>query len=375
MSNERFTQDEQTEIVRMAATLEIAIEDEKKELSKLYNQSYKNPPQKPVKKQINNQVQQVQPDYSALPKFNLSYKEYLAEQCKADHTFLNKIFGTNPMKVGVIMTIICIPTALFTLLSMFVGMGGVLVFLLSLVGSFGIIIAGKYDSKYTNKYNELRKATEFQIQSDPAYVEGRLAAERAAQEATQRAVEAKREEIMQNEAGYAKAVEDYNTRIIPQYEAAKQRWTQSHNLKIQMIQNDLAANERKLTDLYNQTKMISTHFRTIPQLVWIYEEMESSQHDFDMAIQLLNDDTTHNLLRGVIAHVDNMHNDMMQGMEAIFMQLDAINTNTAITNEMLDDMSERLRKTRRDMNIGNIVATYQRRKFRKEFEEFRRQFA
>lgn len=379
MANTTFTREEQTEIVRMAATLEIAIEDEKNELKRLNSQKFKNPPERPVKRRVKTQAQQVQPDYSNLPKFNVTFSEYLTEQSKADNKIWNRIYQNNPIPRGIMLAPILFVAWIVLLVVTASGFGGLffgyILLMGTILGAIGAIPgAFAYRFHYKHKYDELKRQAEFQIHSSPDYIAARLAAEHAAQEATQKSIEIHQQELAQIQADYEKAVEDYEKRILPQYEADKQKWTRTQNLKIKMIQTDLAENEKKLNDLYNQTKLISTHFREIYQLVWIYEEMSSSQHDLDAAIQLLNDDTTHNLLRGIISDVNSMHNDMLQGMQSIYMQLDAINNRAEITNEILDEMSDNLRKTRRDMNIGNIVGTYQRRKFRKEFNEFRKQF-
>ena len=73
----KSTKEEQTEIVRWALNFMVAIESEQKELDRLKKEKYPSPPSAPRRKVINQKVDPVKPDYSALPKINYSFSNYL----------------------------------------------------------------------------------------------------------------------------------------------------------------------------------------------------------------------------------------------------------------------------------------------------------
>lgn len=376
MNNTVYTQEEQTEIVRIAATLEGAAQADRQELAKLKQQRFKPEPQRPVKRIIDANVAPVAPDYSQLPRYDVSFNQYLQSQVEANNSILNKIYGTQPVARGAVAAVVLFFLWIVDVAALGGGnILGVLYLVVGILGAAGALPLGiAYNARYRSKYNQVSRQAEAHIQSTPRYIEAKQLADNNAEKASQAAIEVRKKEIEENEKLYANQVAEYQTKILPEYKAAKQKWKKLHDIKLQVIEQDLKDTEDKLSSLYLESKLISTHFREVPKLVWIYEEMSTSQHDFDAAVKLLNDDTTHQLLQQVIAHVSNMEYNMMQGMEAIYMELDALNLKAELTESMLEDISENLRKTRRNVIIGNVMNGYQNYRFRKEFEQFRTKF-
>lgn len=60
------------------------------------------------------------------------------------------------------------------------------------------------------------------------------------------------------------------------------------------VMGELAAyvdeHERELAEVYDTSRIISTHYREIPLLSWLYEDMSSSDHDIRYATELLDRD-------------------------------------------------------------------------------------
>lgn len=363
MRNNGWTQEEQTELIRMAAALEIAIATEHEELNRLAGEHFRRPPSAPQKNRVDMNVV-VKPDYSAVPKFIFTFQQYLAETATNP---IAKILGKRPI-INAWLIGSVVASAGVVLRGPFTAIAYLL--------CIGIIVfAFKYRRKKLAEYELEKSRRQYQLVNSNAYIQAKAAAENNARAKQSAILEARRREQARYDAEYADSMRKYNNDIMPRYNAEKEKWTAAHNLKIEALRCDCKQNEAKLAGLYAESKIISSHYRNIEALVWIYNEMKDTGNDVQRALDLYIENLKLQQLGDMSSKIDYMHNDMMRGMQAVYMQLDAINSNTAMNNAILDDISETLRKTRRDMNIGNVVGTYQRYKFSKQFTEFAKKFS
>ena len=107
---------------------------------------------------------------------------------------------------------------------------------------------------------------------------------------------------------YELALEKYNSETLPAYEEQervnhekhaemkkeyiqeKRAWEKQRAECISLLESDLSANTSELSNLYNTTQLISVHYREIPLLEWLYDDMRSSDHDIRYATELLDRD-------------------------------------------------------------------------------------
>lgn len=367
----RFTKDEQTEIVRWAMNLEATIQSEKSELSRLMKEKFKPAPSAPERKTVNMNIKPVAPDYSSLPKINYTFTNYLEDEIKTNPTFINKMFSSHPFKRGAILfgVLLILTFVISSITSLFsIGMlfGVLAFFTLPATGVYWLI----KQTPYSNKKREL----EAQLKQTPEYINAKKQADMLAQqqqEKMERDLQAKQAAF---DAEYKKAKDHYDMVVIPQYNDELEKWNTAHDLKIRVVTDDLNTNTRILTELYDETSLISKNNRTLQKLTWLYEDMSTSEHDIERATDLLNANQQLAATRNITSSINNMHNDVMSGMYAIYSEIEA-------GNDSMDAMLDELGKMRRDINIGTGVRTIQQHRtnkqlknFSKEFEDLRKKF-
>ncbi len=75
----KFTQNEETEIVKSARDITATIEYEEREVKRLKSESFSEPPEPPVRK-ILEKAKKVEPEYPEKPKTTYKYSEYFKEK-------------------------------------------------------------------------------------------------------------------------------------------------------------------------------------------------------------------------------------------------------------------------------------------------------
>ena len=162
-----LNKEEQINVVKQAMELEQSIIDGDEKLSKLKRQSFKSAPDEPTRKTVEMNVQSVAPDYSALPKVNITMTEYLENEIKTAPNFLNKLMTAHPVKRGLIISVIAsvagiiigsIAPFLWDLAFSLVGVGWAGIFLT-------IIYYFKKKSEYKNNIDEYKSNIESQPES------------------------------------------------------------------------------------------------------------------------------------------------------------------------------------------------------------------
>ena len=87
----KFTQNEETEIVKSARDITATIEYEEREVKRLKSESFSEPPEPPVRK-ILEKAKKVEPKYPEKPQTALKYSEYFKESIEEKVFFTSKNF-------------------------------------------------------------------------------------------------------------------------------------------------------------------------------------------------------------------------------------------------------------------------------------------
>ena len=327
MANQ-FTQEEQTAIVKMARDLTAAIEFEEDELEKLKHENFKKLPAPPTREVIRSEAK-IQPEYPADPVPTYTYLQHLQKMVHINNQILFWLAFA----------------AVFVVLS-----GVVLVFL---------VVA------YFSYKKELQVLSEEMKKYEP-YFSLAKEAERIADEKNA-VLEQKRQEKQKIcDEKYEKAKENYDSVVLPQYNKEKEIWQQNQRKKIDILKEEITLNKEMLDHLYEKTRLISTTYKQLWILSWLFEDMNSSDHDVRYATELLDRDrqrlATEESGRLVQASIRNMEGSMLRGMKDIF---DSIEYGNSLQEESIAQLS----KLRRDTNIGNLIGTVQRHNTNKMIEK------
>ncbi len=324
----KFTKDEQTEIVRWAMKLEAAVQAEETEIRRLESSSF--PKTRPVEPS-REATPEVQPVYPVIPKPQYPFGTFL----KGSRWFWPLIGLAG---AGFLLSLISTFTnfvlyVLGTLLSL----GAVAVLVYSLV---------QWKKAFNQKWTDL--------QNEPENVKAREEAEAKA-----------REEYIELDA---RIQSDYETakrkyeEDLPEWQKEKALWDNKNSKKIAVLKTDLKENQTALSNLYSETGIISKNNRDLEKLVWLYEDMSTSEHDIERATDLLNANLQLLATKNTTSSIQALNADVRTGFLAVY---DAIEEGNAKQDEMIDI----LRRTRRDMNLGNLGAMIQRNKTNKKLED------
>ncbi len=326
----KFTQEQETEILRCARNLTAAIITEEDEITRLQSMPLPQKPAEPAMWEIDPPLT-IQPIYPPKPKTSYTYTDFTKD-------FLQE---KNLTKTKLILLIIIL--------------NGLLILLLPVAFLFTF-------SEYKKKQNELNG----ELAKNPEYVEAVAEAERIAEEKNKEAYEEYLKEKDRLEKLNKEEIEEYNNKIIPQYNTDLALWKNQQARKIEIIANDLKLNKETLDNLYTETLLVSATYRELWILDWLYNDMSTSDHDIRYATELLDRDrqrlATERAGQVTVDAINSMANDMRQSFTAIY---DAIETGNEIQQSTLATLS----KTRRDMNIGNIIETVQHHNTNKKLDK------
>ena len=330
----KYTKEEQLKIVGWAISLESAIESEKAQLSTLRAMQFKAVPAEPKEPAA------VVPQYPPQPKADFAY--YLENSDSKIAKLLLKLKATNIGRALIIWIILGVIASVFALIP-YIGP------LISTLAILAIILFWVFLIKEYLAFNKKRAELSMKIaENTPEYVE-----------ACKKADEAAKAEQTQRNSEYALAKENYETKIIPEYNRELEHWTSSQQMKINIISDDLDANIQYQQELYNQTKLIPVSNRSLNDLTWLYYDMNSSEHDFERAIDMLNANKQLSKSEDIEKSINRMHGNVVKAIDNVFVAVES-------GNDISEEINEKLGKTRRDMNIGNIVATVQRHNINKK---------
>lgn len=349
----RFSQPEETMIVKNAMELTATIMLEENELRKVKAERFRSLPNAPVRT-ILPQPNTIYPQYPPKPKTTYSYSEFLKETIKET---VGKTVGKYkkyfPFAViGVIIVVV--------LLGLIKGFDYVAMLILSL-GFFGVgmipLIAFVLIALSFGLYYTKCKTLNQQLAETPEYLQAVENAEREAQRKQKEAEEAVLKEQQKLDAEYEEQKKHYETVTVPEHQKAYDRWNEIREKKIAFISEELNCNKEALKDLYDASKLISATYRELWILKWLYEDMSTSDHDIRYATELLDRDrqrlATEEAGKRTASAVHNLQGTMMSGFNAVYNAIE-------YGNDLQENSIEVLSKARRDSNIGNLVGTVQR---------------
>lgn len=329
----KFTQNEETEIVKSARDITATIEFEERELKRLKSERFKEPPKPPVRK-ILEKAKKVEPEYPQKPKTTYKYSEYFKEKV---------------MKYS-------LPARILR---------GIVLVLLALSGIGYLIILVLFGFSYKN-YIQKKKEMNNQLANSREYLQAVENAEKTAQKKQKELEEKIRLEQEKIDKEYATQKQQYESVILPQYNDALNLWNANQERKIAIIEEEIRLNKEALDELYANTKIVSLTYRALWILSWLYNDMSTSDHDIRYATELLDRDRQRlatqeagNIVRKSVGQVEQT---MKVGFNAVYNAIED-------GNELQLDTINNLSKMRRNMNTGNVIGTVQRHNTNKMLEQ------
>lgn len=334
----KYTKEEQTNIVGIAAELETAIIAENDELARLKAQDFRQLPAAPVP------VSVPEPQYVnyVVPRMNAM-----------------RFFDWASAKTGipktVVWLIVLMAQFLFFLVTWFsvyytfidspnitallISFGIVTIFSL-LVAVFALIALLTLKKKH-NLYVE-------QIKNSPEYMNACYAASQSTELQNQQIKANYEYKCRTVREEYDAAMKNYKNVVVPNYKYELMRWKKQQEEKIALVQKDLNENIEALEILYTTTQLIPSSYHTVDRLTWLYEDMSTSEHDIERAIDLLNNKEVKDELFKIQMHIDDLRQDMRDGFMGVY---SAIQDGNEIQSAMLED----LEKVRRSAKTGNFL--------------------
>lgn len=329
----KFTQNEETEIVKSARDITATIEYEEREVKRLKSESFSEPPEPPVRK-ILEKAKKVEPEYPEKPKTTYKYSEYFKEKV---------------MKYS-------LPARILR---------GIVLVLLALSGIGYLIILVLFGFSYKN-YIQKKKEMNNQLANSKEYLQAVENAEKTAQKKQKELEEKIRLEQEKIDKEYATQKQQYEGVILPQYNDALNLWNANQERKIAIIEEEIRLNKEALDELYANTKIVSLTYRALWILSWLYNDMSTSDHDIRYATELLDRDRQRlatqeagNIVRKSVGQVEQT---MKVGFNAVYNAIED-------GNELQLDTINNLSKMRRNMNTGNVIGTVQRHNTNKMLEQ------
>ena len=329
----KFTQNEETEIVKSARDITATIEYEEREVKRLKSESFSEPPEPPVRK-ILEKAKKVEPEYPEKPKTTYKYSEYFKEKV---------------MKYS-------LPARILR---------GIVLVLLALSGIGYLIILVLFGFSYKN-YIQKKKEMNNQLANSKEYLQAVENAEKTAQKKQKELEEKIRLEQEKIDKEYATQKQQYESVILPQYNDALNLWNANQERKIAIIEEEIRLNKEALDELYANTKIVSLTYRALWILSWLYNDMSTSDHDIRYATELLDrarqrlaTQEAGNIVRKSVGQVEQT---MKVGFNAVYNAIED-------GNELQLDTINNLSKMRRNMNTGNVIGTVQRHNTNKMLEQ------
>lgn len=360
----KFTKIEQTNIVKQAMELETAIQNGQRELLRLKREKFEDAPDEPVRKVINQNVQTVAPDYSALPQVNYTFVTFLEDDIKTKPTILNKLFSAHPFRRCLIIFGIC---SVLSSILIPIGTSTVMSFLTSIIGAiafFAIPVTVIYwfvkKSAYTNKKKELDAA----LTQEPDYIQAKAEADRIAEQKQMEIAEDLRNQQADLDCQYAKAKEQYDTVVMPKYKAELAAWTTEHDKKVQEVTDKLEADRRAQAELYETSKIIPMQYRDVEALTYIYQLMSTSEYDLKEAVDMYDKELKRQQEEARIKEMQRANNLADEQNYRLMQQNELLNDQ----NELQYQQNAIAEKQRKDDRRREIETEYHRHQIRKNLK-------
>ena len=141
---------------------------------------------------------------------------------------------------------------------------------------------------------------------------------------------------------YTKAKEEYDSVLLPRYQAARSAWETEHQAQIRKEEQELAQAKKELAALYGETRIVPAQYRRVDALQYIYDMISTSDYDVRQAIEYFDKSQQRAL--------EEMRLQEQQQANALAME----------QNDLLDRQNSIAEKARRDANIAAAVGAVQR---------------
>lgn len=293
----KYTQKEETEIVKDALTLTNSIAIETYELDRQRTLKFKSRPVAPTHETL--EIPTVKVEMPQAPKTDYSFGEYMKEN--------------------------------------------VLYIVISLCFWPFLIYAFVQYSKKTKEMNE-------QLKLSPEYLQAVEDAENKAKAEQQKINDDIAEKQAEIDKKYQAELEHYNTVVIPNFDKEFDVWKITQKAKITMLEDEIRFNKETLAALYEATGLISNRYRDAELLMLLYEDMSTSDHDIARATDLMNAERQIHATKEAGAKmthaINSMHSSMMSGFNAVY--------------GAIDEGNEELVRMRRTQNLANTTGIIQR---------------
>lgn len=293
----KYTQKEETEIVKDALTLTNSIAIETHELDRQRTLKFKSKPVAPTHETL--EIPTVKVEMPRAPKTDYSFGEYMKEN--------------------------------------------VLYIVISLCFWPFLIYAFVQYSKKTKEMNE-------QLKLSPEYLQAVEDAENKAKAEQQKINDDIAEKQAEIDKKYQAELENYNTVVIPNFDKEFDAWKITQKAKITMLEDEIQFNKETLAALYEATELIASRYRNAEWLMWLYEDMSTSDHDIARATDLINAERQIHATKEAGAKmthaINSMHSSMMSGFNAVY--------------GAIDEGNEELVRMRRSQNLANTTGIIQR---------------
>ena len=103
------------------------------------------------------------------------------------------------------------------------------------------------------------------------------------QQCTAARMAANRQQLDFDEA-YTKAKEEYDSVLLPRYQAARSAWETEHQAQIRKEEQELSQAKKELAALYGETRIVPAQYRRVDALQYIYDMISTSDYDVRQAI-------------------------------------------------------------------------------------------
>ena len=365
----RYTKEEQTEIVQFAMELEAAITSEQQELANLSQMRFDPKPIAPKKKQLE-PLKKVEPEYPEKPQLEYTMEEFLRDP---EHDFVSGVKFTRFAQKVKHPFLIYLGIALCMFLLGFAleggfwtglgGVGGVMIFPGWLI--VGYLMASK-EGAAEKEYKKVCERKQAELEQTPEYLAARAEAERMADEENRRREEEYRLQQEENNREYTQSIDQYKNVTLVAYQNELQHWQELQAQKAELLKADMVENRQTQETLYSETKLIPMTIRSLEDLTYLYEDMSSSEHDIERAIDMLNaykqrkvtQDEAEKTRRRMDAKMDELRGNMQQGFSQVYGLIDNGNYRAEVLTAQLASQMDDIRTGIRRGNIAAIVQRY-----------------
>lgn len=150
---------------------------------------------------------------------------------------------------------------------------------------------------------------------------------------------------------YTKSKEEYDSVLLPRYQAARSAWEAEHQAQIRKEEQELAQAKKELAALYGETRIVPAQYRRVDALQYIYDMISTSDYDVRQAIEYFD-------------------KSQQRALEEMRLQEQQANALAIEQNDLLDRQNSIAEKARRDANIAAAVGAVQRHNTNKTIKKW-----